>query len=172
MGVIDKVTEKVTALMPSRRERRDPHNELPPVSAEVLALRDNLDRWLERFFEEPWGFRALGDFQLMPTSSVHETDREVVVTAEVPGLDKSEIDLTITPGGLVIRGEKREETEDSRKDFYVSERRYGRFVRSTPLPEGIDVERAKARVDRGVLTVRFPKLETRTERTRRLSITT
>ena len=172
MGVIDTVTEKVAALMPSRRERRDPHNELGPVGPEVLALRDNLDRWLERFFEEPWGFRALGDSQLMPSSSVHETDREVVVTAEVPGLDKADIDLTITPGRLVIRGEKREETEDSRKDFYVSERRYGRFVRSIPLPEGIDVERANARVERGVLTVRFPKLQTRTQRSRRLSITT
>ena len=173
MGVIDKVTEKVTALMPSRRDRREPNNDLPPVGAEVLALRDNLDRWLERFFEEPWGFRAIGDLQLMPTSSVHETDREVVVTAELPGLDKADIDLTITPRGLlVIRGEKREETEDSRKDFYVSERRYGRFVRSIPLPEGIDVERANARVERGVLTVRFPKLQTRTERSRRLSITT
>ena len=109
---------------------------------------------------------------MMPSSTLHETDREVVVTAEVPGLDKADIDLTITPGGLVIRGEKREETEDSRKDFYVSERRYGKFVRSIPLPDGIDVERANARVDRGVLTVRFPKLETGREKPRRLSITT
>src|SRR5688572_4278156 len=154
MGVIDKVSERVTALLPSRRERRDPHHELPPVGAEVLALRDNLDRWLERFFEEPWGFRALGDLQLVPSASVHETDKDVVVTAEVPGLDRADLDLTITPDGLIIRGEKREEREDVRRDFYVSERRYGSFVRTVPLPDGVDIERANARVDRGVLTVR------------------
>jgi len=171
MGVIDKVTEKVTALLPSRRERRESRNELPPVGAEVLALRDDLDRWLDRFFEEPWGFPGVGDFQLVPSASVHATDKEVVVTAEVPGLDKTDLDLAITPDGLSIRGEKREETEHTRKDFFVSERRYGSFVRTVPLPDGIDIERAKARVDRGVLTVRFPKLETRTEK-RRIPVST
>jgi HSP20 family protein len=159
MGVIDKVTDRLTALVPSRRERRQESNQnLPPVGAEVLALRDNLDRWLQRFFDEPWGFPAVGDFQLMPAASVHETDKEVVVTAELPGLDANDIELAITPDGLVIRGEKCEARDDARKEFYVSERRYGQFVRTVPLPSGIDTDRAEARVERGVLTVRFPKV--------------
>jgi HSP20 family protein len=172
MGVIDTITEKVGTLLPTRRERRDSRDDIPPVGAEVLALRDNLDRWLERFFEEPWGFRALGDFQLVPSASVHETDTEVVVTAEIPGLDKADVELTITPEGLVIRGEKREEKEDARGDFHVSERRYGSFARTVPLPDGIDIERANARVERGVLTVRFPKLETRKDSRRRIPVRT
>ena len=171
MGVIDKVTDKVTSLLPARRGRQDHASELPPVGAEVLALRDNLDRWLERFFEEPWGFPTLGDFQVLPSADVDETDREVVVTAEVPGLDKNNIELSITPDGLIIRGEKREETEDKRKNLYVAERRYGSFVRTIPLPDGIDLDRAKARVERGVLTVTFPKVETRAEQ-RRIPIST
>jgi HSP20 family protein len=161
MGVIDTISEKVSTLLPARRERQDSRSELPPVGAEVLALRDNLDQWLERFFEEPWGFRAVGDFQLVPSASVHETDKEVVVTAEIPGLDKADVELTMTPEGLVISGEKREEKENERGNFHVSERRYGSFLRTVPLPDGIDVERANAKVERGVLTVRFPKLETR-----------
>jgi HSP20 family protein len=172
MGVIDKITDKVTTLLPSRRGRQDSHDDLPPVGAEVLALRDNLDGWLERFFEEPWGFRAIGSFQLMPSASVHETDKEVVVTAELPGLDKADLDLRVTPEGLVIRGEKREEKEDARRDFHISERRYGSFLRTVRLPDGLDTERAEARVDRGVLTVRFPKLEARREAGRRIPVRT
>jgi HSP20 family protein len=172
MGVIDKVTDKLTALVPSRRERHHEGNQdLPPVGAEVLALRDNLDRWLQRFFDEPWGFPAMGDFQLVPPASVHETDEHIVVTAEVPGLDADNIDLAITPEGLIIRGEKREEREDARRNFYVSERRYGSFVRTVPLPPGIDTDRAEARVERGVLTVRFPKVGTR-KQGRRVPVST
>jgi len=166
MGVIDKVSEKVSALLPSRRDPRDSPNNLPPMGVEVLALRDHLDRWLERFFEEPWGFRALDDFQRVPSTRVHETDTEVIVTAEVPGLDGADLDLTVTPAGLVIRGEKRDEREESHRDSHVSERHYGAFVGTVPLPDRIDVERANARVDRGVLSVRFPKLETRSARRR------
>jgi HSP20 family protein len=166
MGVIDKVTEKVSSLLPARRDRQDMRHDLPPVGAEVLALRDNLDRWLQRFFEEPWGFSGIGDFQMVPSANVHETDKEFVVTAEVPGLDKEDLDLAIQGNALVIRGEKREEKEDTGRNVHVSERRYGSFVRTVPLPDGVDLERADARVDRGVLTVRFPKLETRTTRRR------
>ena len=162
MGVIDKVTDKVSSLLPSRRERQDVGHELPPVGSEVLALRDNLDRWLQRFFEEPWGFRGIGDFEFVPSTNVHETDKEIVVTAEVPGLDNADLDVAISGDSLVIRGEKREEKEDTRRDVYLSERKYGGFVRAVPLPENVDPDRAVARVERGVLTVRFPKLESRT----------
>ena len=161
MGVIDKVAEKVSSLLPARRERQDMSHELPPVGSEVLALRDNLDRWLQRFFDEPWGFRGVGDFELMPTTNVHETDTEVIVTAEVPGLDKTDLDLAISGDSLIIRGEKREEEErqDKRRGVYISERKYGSFVRTVPLPDHVDPDRAVARVERGVLTVRFPKRE-------------
>jgi HSP20 family protein len=157
MGVIDKVTDRISSLLPARRTSEESRQDLAPVGAEVLALRDNLDRWLQRFFEEPWGFSAVGGFQLMPSVNVQETDDQVVVTAEVPGLDPKDIDLTMTPEGLTIRGEKREHVENNRQDLHVSERRYGRFVRTIPLPGGVDPHRADARVEHGVLTVKFPK---------------
>lgn len=166
MGVIDKITETVSSLLPVHRQRRDHASDLPPMGAEVLALRDNLDRWLQRFFQEPWGLPAVGDFQLAPSVNVHATDKEVVVAAEMPGLDRADLDLTIRGNTLIIRGNKREEREDSRGDLYLSERRYGSFLRTVPLPDDVDPERAEARVDKGVLTVRLPKLEARRERRR------
>ena len=148
MGIIDKVT----ALLPWRSER-----EPPPASDEAVALRDDLDRWLQQLFEDPWGLVAGAGPGWMPSASVHETDDALVVTMEIPGLDRDALELLITPEGLTIRGEKREEKEDRRKDVYVAERRYGSFVRTVPLPRGLDFDRAEARVKNGVLTVKFPK---------------
>ncbi len=140
MGIMDKVG----ALVPWRAEHRD-----RPADEDALTLRDDLDRWLQRLFDDPWG--SATDVE------VRETDDELVVTAEVPGLDREDLELTITPGALIIRGEKREEKQDQGKDFYMTEARYGRFVRTVPLPTGLDVDRASARVRHGVLTVKFPK---------------
>ena len=148
MGIIDKVT----SLLPWRGGWQE-----PPHRADAIALRDDLDRWFERVMGEP----ALGALRQTPSVDVRETDNELIVTAEVPGLDRDDIALSITPEGLTIRGEKREESEDRRKDRVVAQSRYERFVRSVPLPPGLDVDRAEARVKNGVLTVRFPKVDAR-----------
>jgi len=149
MGIMDKVG----TLLPWRKQ----HDDEAPSRGDALALRGDVDRWLARFLDEapaPWS-RA-GE-RWGPSVDLRETDDEVVATVEVPGLDPDDIELSLTPGGLTIRGEKHEEREDRRGDVYVAERRYGSFVRTVPLPPGVDVDRATARVDRGVLTVRFPR---------------
>ena len=153
MGILDKVT----AILPWRSERRD----RPPGRAEAQALRDDLDRWLQQVMDDPWGRPGTSDLRWVPAVSMRETDDELVVAAEVPGLDRDDLALSITPAGLMIRGEKREEKEDKRKGVYVSESRYGSFVRTVPLPPGLDVDRATAQVKRGVLTVKFPKVAAR-----------
>ena len=148
MGIIDKVA----AVLPWRGERHD------PARADVLALRNDFDRWLEPFFRDTRHlFPEMTDFAWTPSAGVQETDQELIVTAEVPGLDRDDLDLSITPQGLTIRGDKREEAETRRKDYQFVERRYGSFVRTVPLPPGLDVDRAEARVKRGVLTVKIPK---------------
>jgi HSP20 family protein len=164
MGIMDKIT----ALLPRRREERE---EQPSPRGDALALRDDVDRWLQRLIEEPWGFGTVSDIEWMPVANLHETDDEAVVSVEVPGLHPDDLDLRITPGGLTIRGEKREEREDKRQDFHLTERRYGSFVRTVPLPSGVDVDRAEARFKNGVLTVRFPKTASRAG-TRRVPIKT
>src|SRR5258705_435015 len=163
MGIIDKIT----ALLP-RRENRWAG---PQARADALALRGDIDRWLQELFEEPRGLRVIPELGWMPDADVEETDHEVVVTVAVPGLDRDELDLSITPRGLTIRGEKRMERKDKRRDAHISEYRYGSFVRTVPLPLGLDVDRAEARVKGGVLTVRFPKT-TSSPGTRRIPIKT
>jgi HSP20 family protein len=165
MGIMDKVA----ALVPWGRGRQA---ESAP-RGNVLSSRDDFDPWLERILEEPgW----------LPSANVHERDDEVVVTVEVPGLSPEDLDLMIAPDGLVIRGDKHEMHEeeepdvrvtpsgliergqrrrtgrDERGGVYIAECRYGSFVRTVPLPPGLDVDRARARMSNGVLTVRFPKL--------------
>jgi len=135
MGIMDKVTSLL-----SRRER--PERAHPGWRPDPLALRGDMDRWLQRLVDEPWG--------LLRSADVRETDDAVVVTANVPGLDRDDLTLTITPEALVIRGEKREERED--------ERREGSFVWTVSLPPGVDLDRAEAHVKNGVLSVRFPRV--------------
>jgi HSP20 family protein len=162
MSIIDKVG----ALLPWRRERE--RHELAPTRAGGLAFRepggpafrDDLDRWLQRLVEEPLGLSGLTSFASTPRVDMHETDDEVVVTVEVPGVNRDDLDLTISSEGLVIRGQTREEREDKRRDYRLVQSRYGSFVRTVPLPPGLDLDRPKARLKDGVLTVRFPKVDT------------
>jgi HSP20 family protein len=148
MGIIDKVA----AVLPWRGERHEPQR------ADVLTLRDDFERWLEPFFDDTRHLLpVMSDFPWTPSTDMQETDDELMVTMEVPGLDGDDLDLRLTPQGLTIRGEKREAKETKRKGYELVERRYGSFVRSVPLPPGLDLDRAEARVKRGVLTVTIPK---------------
>ncbi len=91
------------------------------------------------------------------TTEVQETDDEVIVRLEAPGMESEDFDLSVTDGYLVVRGEKR--VEDSRKEgsFYIMECAYGQFERAIPLPAAVDESRARARYRRGVLTVTLPR---------------
>ena len=150
MGIIDKVS----GLLP----RRDERPELPPVGGEVLALRDNLDRWLDRFFEESWGFPDGGGVHATRRADVDDTDDALIVSVDVPGFDHEDLDLSVTPQGLIIRGENRQTSQERRKALRFAEERYEQFTEIVPLPPGLDIDRAEARVKRGRLTVTFPKI--------------
>lgn len=163
MGIIDKVS----GLLP----RRDGRSELPPVGGEVLALRDNLDRWLDRFFDESWGFREVGGFQPARRVNVDDTDDALVVSVDVPGFDREDLDLSVTPQGLIIRGENRQRSEERRKAVRSTQERYERFTEIVPLPAGLDIDRPDARVKQGRLTVTFPKIS-RVPPRRQIPITT
>lgn len=164
MGILDKAG----SLLPWRSEGREPQR---PAHAGALALRDDFDRWIERLFDEPARGLAGGALGLLPSVDVRETDDVTIITLEVPGLGRDDLNLILTPDGLVVRGEKREEREDRRGDVHVAERRYGSFVRTIPLPTGLDMDRATARVAEGVLTVTFPRTGARPG-TRRIAIKT
>src|ERR1041384_362722 len=104
-----------------------------------------------------WRAHQMGSF--MPEIDVKETDKEIRVTAELPGMEQKDIEVTFIDGGLTIKGEKREEQEEEKGDWYHSERRWGAFERMIPLPADIDLNKAKAWFKKGVLKVTLPKSE-------------
>jgi HSP20 family protein len=88
---------------------------------------------------------------------VAETDDEVQVTADLPGMDEKDVEVTIGQRSLTIRGEKKSESEEKKKNYYVKERSYGSFQRTIALPEGVSADKAKATFKKGVLTIAIPK---------------
>ena len=93
-----------------------------------------------------------------PAVDVAETDKAYEVTAELPGMNESNIEVKLADDVLTIKGEKKEEKEEKNKDYYyVSERRYGSFQRSFTVPAGVDSSKIEATFKNGVLTVTLPK---------------
>jgi HSP20 family protein len=88
---------------------------------------------------------------------IGEDDKAYSVSAELPGLDEKNINVSVKGGALVIEGEKRQEKEEKGKDNYLSERSYGSFKRSFSLPDDVDADKVKAEFAKGVLTVTLPK---------------
>ncbi|RUM24178.1 Hsp20/alpha crystallin family protein [Rhizobium vallis] len=88
---------------------------------------------------------------------VAETDKEVKVSAELPGLDEADVDVKVRDGTLIISGEKKTDREAEENGYILRERSFGRVERRLPLPDGIDADAAKASFKSGVLTVTIPK---------------
>jgi len=124
----------------------------------------NLQRQIDRLFDDfTGGFGRFGDWPefapatLTPMMDVTETAKEYEVTAELPGLEEKDVDITLTEGVLTVRGEKKTDHEEKGKDFHMVERSYGSFARSLQLPASVDPAAIKASLDKGVLKVTIPK---------------
>jgi HSP20 family protein len=103
-----------------------------------------------------------------PSVEIAETDTELRVSAELPGLTETDVDVSVGDDRLIIRGEKRAETQDTARQF--SERIYGRFERRIPLPFEVDDGKAQASFANGVLTVTLPKSPKAEARMKRIAI--
>lgn len=114
---------------------------------------------LNPFFEDFFAPSGSQPSTLRPALDVSENEHAVTVTAELPGMSKEQVNLTIEDGVLTIWGEKRSEDERKEEQFHVTERSYGSFSRSITLPKGVDVEKAKANFENGLLRVVLPKQE-------------
>lgn len=135
---------------------------------------DTLRRQVDRMFEDfgrgfgmwrPFG-RSLIDMPSWPAGEIWskspavdvvEKEKEYEITAELPGIDASNIDIKLASGMLTIKGEKKEEKEEKKKDYYLSERRFGSFQRSFQLPDGVVEDKIEASYDNGLLTIKLPK---------------
>lgn len=151
----------------SRQESRAPSLFRSDEASPILSLHREMNRLFDDIFRGFSASNAGRGMAARPSIEVNETDKEVQVCAEVPGMSENDIDLTIEDGVLTLRGEKKSETED--RDRGYSERYYGRFERRIALPSGVDEAKAGARFENGVLTVTLPK-SPEAERGRRIPI--
>jgi HSP20 family protein len=110
----------------------------------------------------------------MPKIDVAESKDAIDVTAELPGVDEKDVDLTLVDDVLTIRGEKKSEREEQDKDknWHVVERSYGSFSRAIPLPFEPDATKVEARFDKGVLRIHLPKSEEVTKKEQKIEIKT
>lgn len=140
---------------------RGKQREAEQTESPLVALRSEVDRLFDTFLREPFGsidWPFVGPVKWSPTVDVAESDREVVVRVELPGIDSQDLDVSISGNQLVLSGEKKESAESKGKDFHHSESRYGSFRRSVRLPEGIDTENVDAQYVNGVLTMHLKKI--------------
>jgi HSP20 family protein len=127
------------------------------------SLREEVDRVFDDFFRgwpSPW--RAgwpTAEQEFVPTVSLKETEKEFVLTAEVPGISKEGLDVAITEDSVTIKGERKEEKETREESYHYKESTYGTFERVIPLPSAILADKAKAKLKDGVLSLTLPKSE-------------
>jgi HSP20 family protein len=103
-----------------------------------------------------------------PSVEVVETDKDIRIVAELPGMDEKDVEVSVSDDVLTIRGEKKAEIDDRERAF--SERYYGRFERRIPLPFEVEDDRAEASFENGVLTVTLPKSPMAEAKTKRIEI--
>src|SRR5258708_7957216 len=126
------------------------------VSSQALRPFQTLRREVDRLFED-FGGEWRSPFRRSPAVDIGEKDNAYEVTADMPGFEEKSIEVQVEDGSLSIKGERKWEKEEKKKDYYVSEREFGSFERSFPLPEGVDTDKIEASLKNGVLTVTLPK---------------
>jgi HSP20 family protein len=140
------------------------------------TVYDEFNRLFDDFFENswmtPWSERFGTRFnEFTPRVNVTEREKELEVTAELPGMAENDIDITLAHDTLTIKGEKKQETEDKGDNYYRMERSYGKFSRVIPLPaDVVDNDSVEATFKNGVLTIILPKLEEAQQVSRRITV--
>jgi len=157
--------------MPVRREEEHP----------VYSLQHEMNRLFDDFFRAP-AFERFAEFPALhneqflgdvtPRIDMSETDKELIVKVDLPGMTEKDVDISITQDALTISGEKKQEKEHTEKGWYRMERQYGSFSRSIPLPYEIETDKAEALYKNGVLTVKLPKSAVQQRATKSIPVKT
>lgn len=167
-------TERSTGL--SRRESMG----AVPWSASPFSMMNRFAEEMDRLFDSfgfgrgwlaPRGWGEVSQAMWTPQIEAFERNGEFIVRADLPGLNKDNVKVDITDNALTIQGERKQEHEEKREGFHRSERSYGSFYRTIPLPEGVSADEAKASFRDGVLEISMPAPQ-REERRRQIEITT
>ncbi len=143
------------ALAPYRKDNWwvDPFSELENIQKQMNQLFNfSLSR-------TPWGEATLLGGQWAPPVDVYDSKDNFLVKAELPGLTKEEIEVSIQDNNLILKGEKKKDVEIDEENYFKTERFYGSFFRTIPLPSEVEVNKVDARYQDGVLTLTLPKKE-------------
>ncbi len=145
----------------------------------AISPFETMERWFEEAFRRPFSLlgpswlprlRATEVEEAIPSVDIFEEGDNVVVKAELPGIKKEDIDVSMTDNVISISGEKKKEEKVERKNYYREERSYGSFTRSFRLPAEVQTDKAKASFKEGVLEIRIPKTEEAKKREKKVSI--
>jgi HSP20 family protein len=126
---------------------------------EFDRIRREMDRLWDFFLEVRPMRKAEESGEWLPSLDVSETKNDVVIKAELPGMDPKDIDISLSNGFLTIKGEKKQEKEEKDENYHLIERSYGSFTRSVRLPREVQSDKITASFKNGVLRVTFPKSE-------------
>lgn len=123
---------------------------------DMVSLRDAMDRFFEDSFNRELGFFEGTNF---PALDMYQTDEDIIVKAVLPGIKPDNLNISVTGDVLTISGEIHHEEEDKKARYHMRETQYGSFTRSVPLPTSVDVNKAEAHFEDGILTLTLPKKE-------------
>lgn len=160
----------VETKLPIRTAEKSDEQRLPQASAwqPLEGLRHEVDRLFENFgsdlrrmfrpsFDlEPFWRREWATVAIPPVD-VSDKGSAFEIAADLPGMDEKSVDVTVKNGTLTIKGEKEEEKEEKKTDYYLKERHFGSFQRSFRIPEGVAIDKIEATFKKGVLTITMPK---------------
>jgi len=144
--------------------------------SKVLAPFQEMERWFEDFFRRPFGtswwprLRRPELEEFSPSIDIFTENDDVVVKAELPGMKKDDIDVSITDHTMRISGEKKREEKIEKKDYYWEESSYGSFVRSFQLPAEVETDKASAKFKDGVLEIKIPKTEEAKKKEKKVAV--
>lgn len=127
------------------------------IFGDLTRMQEEMNRFFDDFFGEQR--RGLAEGAWLPAVDVSETDSELMVRAELPGMSHEDIEINVQDNILTLKGEKKQEKKEEKENFHRLERSYGSFSRSFSLPAGVKPDDIKATFKDGVLQVTLPKAE-------------
>ncbi len=142
----------------TKHERRTPL--LAPLTADFAREAQALRNDFRRLLSEAFGTALPQPIGWAPSVEISETDDELIINAELPGMKRDDVKVEYDEGVLTLSGEKKEEKEEKEKNYYLFERSFGAFERSFTLPREVDPEKIRAEMRDGVLSVRLAKTPT------------
>ena len=154
--------------LPILRKKAEPTKKMSVFDRDMMPLRDVMNRLFEESVWDPfrrssWTFPTIAIEEWMPRADVSETDKEITIKVNAPGVDPAKIKVSVEDSTLIISGKTEEEREEKGKTFYRLEREQGEFSRSFTLPESADSNNISAESENGTVTLVIPKKPMNTE---------